>query len=136
MVFRLNHKEHDEQVEEVNESVRCPICGHWNQTAWLCNHVRWTFGQGDPIAFAKQAVAGSPATARLGFRPADLTPAWWEAHGERVLELVHWRFAPVDGYVFGDPADIDLLARDIWKEFAPPPARPDIPRTAGVAAHE
>ena len=108
--------------------VRCPICGAMNQPMRYCRHVRWTFDQGDPIDFARFAVETSPyVTARRG-KASDLTPAWWTMNGEWVVEQVQLHFDASEGYVFGEVAALDLLARDIWKRFRPDPVAPEMRR--------
>jgi hypothetical protein len=115
-------------LDERNAPARCPVCGHSNSPTDTCKHVRWTFAQGSPIEFARRAVAESPCTERLGRKPSDISRDWWDGHGDRVIELIERRFVPLDGYVFGHIADLDLLSRDVWNEFAPQPERASIQR--------
>lgn len=39
-----------------------------------------------------------------------------------IVDQILLRFDAFDGHVFGQIGDLDLLARDIWKEFRPDPA--------------
>ncbi|MCH7718188.1 MAG: hypothetical protein IIB21_01850 [Chloroflexi bacterium] len=39
------------------------------------------------------------------------------------MERILLRLDVVDGYCFGDPADLDLLCLDVWHRFAPEPKR-------------
>jgi hypothetical protein len=97
--------------------VRCPVCAFLNVPGRFCRHVRWTFDQGDPVTFARFALETSAYRHPRGHRARDIRTAWWTEHGEWVVERVLERFAAIDGYVFGEPADLDLLALDIWREF-------------------
>jgi hypothetical protein len=122
-------------VDQVSQSdrpdggaVRCPICAVPNVSGRFCRHVRWTFDQGDPVSFARFALETSAYRHPRGYRPRDIRSLWWSEHGEWVVERVLDRFAAIDGYVFGEPADLDLLALDVWRAFEPEPARPAIDR--------
>lgn len=108
--------------------VRCLICGAPNEPMRYCRHVRWTFDQGDPLDFARFAIETSPYVTARGGKSSDITKKWWTMNGAWVVEQVQLHFDAVDGYVFGEIADLDLLARDIWKQFRPDPERPEIPR--------
>lgn len=110
------------------EVVRCTVCGHENVPLRYCRHVRWTFDQGDPIEFAKFAVETSPYVQARGFSSSSIPARWWAENGEWVVENVMLHFDASEGYVFGQNADLDLLARDIWKQFRPDPVRPQIVR--------
>lgn len=110
-----------DSIRERNASsgVSCPICGiHYAAAADHSLHVRWTFEQGNPIDFARFALTASPYVRGIGARPTDIPADWWEQHGEWVVEQVLRHFEAADGYVFGELVHLDLLARDIWKEFS------------------
>jgi hypothetical protein len=109
-------------------SVRCPICAAPNQPGRLCRHVRWTFDQGGPIDFAVFALETSPYVRARGHKPSEISAAWLELYGEWIVDKVTTHFDASDGYVFGDLAHLDLLARDIWKEFRPENERPQMQR--------
>jgi hypothetical protein len=109
-------------------SVRCPICAQYNSDAGHCRHVRWTFEQGDPVAFARFAIAESPYTRRRGHQPQDITDDWWAENAGWVVDHVMLRFEADGGFVFGELADMDILARDIWNVVDPEPERPAIVR--------
>jgi hypothetical protein len=111
------------------QPARCPVCGVHNTPGTHCRHVRWTFDQGDPLDFARFALETSPYISNRGARPSDIPGAWWKEHGDWVVEQVLLHFEADNGYVFGEIADLDLLARDIWKAFRPDPVRPGIART-------
>lgn len=113
---------------EAPQEVRCTICGHANRPLQCCRHVRWTFDQGDPIDFAKFAVETSPYVQARGFSSRDIPALWWAENGEWIVENVTLHFDASDGYVFGQNVDVDLFARDIWKQFRPEPVRPQIAR--------
>jgi len=123
----INHSKIDGYNEPVL-AVQCPVCGRENIPGALCRHVRWTFDQGDPLDFARFALETSPYTDARKLRVRDIDREWWASHGEWIVEQVMWRFDARDGYVFGELADLDLLARDIWKAFAPEPDRAPLPR--------
>ena len=108
--------------------VRCPICGLMNRRLAYCRHVRWTFDQGDPIEFARFAMSTSHYQHPHGLTLRNIPKIWWDEHGEWVVERVLERFGAADGYVFGEPAELDLLTMDIWKAFEPQPARAPIAR--------
>lgn len=107
---------------------RCPVCAHPNTQAQHCRHVRWTFDQGDPIDFARFAMETSPYTQARGFALRDISQFWWDENIEWVVDQVMIHFEASDGLVFGELADLDLLARDIWKAFRPDPVRPQMAR--------
>ena len=108
--------------------VRCPICGVENVRMRYCRHVRWTFDQGDPLAFARFALETSAYRHPRGYTVRDLPEAWWRAHEEWIVERALERFAASDGYVFGELADLDLLTLDIWRAYQPEPERKAIAR--------
>jgi hypothetical protein len=110
------------------EAVRCPSCGQDITATRHCRHVRWTFDQGDPLEFARFAMETSPYTHARGFSLRDIPATWWDENGPWVVDRVMSRFDARDGYVFGEPADMDLLARDVWKAFRPDPVRPEMAR--------
>ena len=122
----------DEHISTEAAPVRCPICAQPNETgagrARLCRHVRWTFDQGGPIDFALFALETSPYVHARGHSAGDIGAAWLEQHGEWIVERVMLHFEATDGLVFGRLADLDLLARDIWREFHPEPERPQLER--------
>ena len=109
--------------------VRCPLCGVMNAPMRYCRHVRWTFDQGDPLAFARFAVETSAYRHPRGYRACDIPRQWWTEHGDLVVERVLYRFEAADGYVFGELADLDLLTLDIWRAFQPEPERAPIHRS-------
>ncbi len=111
------------QVEGENAvaSVRCPICAQANAPGRHCRHVRWTFEQGGPLEFARFALDASPYTRARGFALRDISKRWWAEHEEWLLDDVLLHFDANDGYVFGELADLDLLARDVWCAFRPDP---------------
>lgn len=114
--------------------VRCPICGMlFRLAAEHARHIRWTFDQGSPIAFAQFALETSPYLRGIGAQPRTIPDAWWESHGDWVVDRVLLHFDARDGYVFGDVAQLDRLARDIWKEFVEPAETVDDPPSAGGA---
>jgi len=122
-------------IEAVNGSgddgaqpVRCPVCGASNLPMQYCRHVRWTFDQGGPLDFAHFALDTSPYVRARGASVRDIPRAWWDEHAEWIVEQALLHFDARDGYVFGEIVDVDLLARDIWKEFRPEPVRPAIAR--------
>jgi hypothetical protein len=63
-----------------------------------------------------------------GFSLRDIPRIWWVTNGAWVVDRVMVRFDARDGYVFGEPTDVDLLARDVWKAFRPDPVRPEMAR--------
>jgi hypothetical protein len=119
-----------DQVEgkEAAAPERCPLCGRANTASEHCRHVRWAFEQGDPLAFAKFALESSPYVRGRGHKPSDIPAAWWLAHGEWIIEQIDYRLHIGDGYLFGELAELDLLARDIWKAFRPDTERASISR--------
>ncbi len=119
-----------DQVEgqEAPGAVRCPICAQLNEPMRYCRHARWTFDQGGPLDFARFAIETSPYVTARGFKSSDIPNLWWNERAEWVVERVLLHFDAADGYVFGDLAGMDLLARDIWKEFHPDPVRPSYTR--------
>ncbi len=98
-------------------AVQCPICGIYLNLPREHHHVRWTFEQGDPLAFARSALKTSPYLASVGGRPGQIPQSWWEENGQWVVDQVLLRFEASEGYVFGELSRLDLLARDIWKKF-------------------
>jgi hypothetical protein len=109
-------------------AVRCPLCGAGNTPDNRCKHVRWTFDQGDALDFTQFALETSPYTANRGLRTRDIPKLWWEEHAGWLFDQLSLRFDISDGFVFGEIAELDLLARDVWKQFRPEPVRPAIPR--------
>ncbi len=116
------------QTHEAREPIRCPFCGAAITLQSRCRHVRWTFDQGGPLEFAQFALETSPYIAARGYSLLDTSRLWWERRAEWIVDLVLMHFDATEGYVFGELAQLDVLARDIWKEFAPDQARPAIPR--------
>lgn len=110
------------------QPVRCPICAQPNAPMQHCRHVRWTFDQGDPIDFAHFAMETSPYTKARGFSVPSVPQFWWDTNVEWVVDQVMLHFEAVDGYVFGEVAHLDLLARDLWKSIYPESVRPEIAR--------
>lgn len=112
-------------VEPIRE-VRCPICAEPNRTLRYCRHVRWTFDQGGPLDFARFALETSAFVERSGGDCRRIPRGWWEERGDDVTDRVLTHFDAREGYVFGDLAHLDLLARDIWNMFQaqPPGPRP------------
>lgn len=120
----------DSQNEDHDPSqpVRCLICGSFNEPMKYCRHVRWTFDQGGPLDFAHFALETSPYIRARGHSVRDIPKAWWDSRGEWIVEQVLIHFDASEGYVFGEIGDLDLLARDVWKEFRPDPVRPSLTR--------
>jgi hypothetical protein len=110
------------------QPVRCPICGADNLPMQYCRHVRWTFDQGGPLDFAHFAMETSPYVTARGRSARDIPKPWWDAHADWIVDQVLFHFDASDGYVFGELARVDLLARDVWKEFHPDPIRPAMAR--------
>jgi hypothetical protein len=108
--------------------VRCPICAHPNEPGRLCRHVRWTFDQGDPLDFARFALETSPYIQARGHSAREIPKQWWEAHGDWVFDKVMLHLDAAEGFVFGEHKDLDMLARDVWREFSPEPERPQMQR--------
>ena len=121
-----NINQHDSQPAA--QPVRCPICAQPNAPMQHCRHVRWTFDQGDPIDFARFAMETSPYTRTRDYSVRSVSQYWWDANVEWVLDQVMLHFEAVDGYVFGEIADLDLLVRDLWRSIYPESARPDMAR--------
>ena len=123
-----------DQVEgpDTPETVRCPFCAAAVASMQYCRHVRWTFDQGDPIDFARFALETSPYTTARRFSLRDVPKLWWDENVEWVVDLVMLHFEAADGYVFGELADLDLLARDFWKAVHPDPVRPQMARVDPV----
>ncbi len=123
-----------DQVEnrEAAQNVRCPICAYPNARMDYCRHVRWTFDQGDPIDFARFALETSPYPTARRFSLRDISQHWWDENVEWVVDQVMLHFDAADGYVFGHLADLDLLARDVWKAVRPDPVRPQMVRVDPV----
>ena len=110
-------------------AVRCPFCSQENRPGHHCRHVRWTFDQGGPLDFARFCLVHSPYVYGRGHKPTEVPASWWTAHGDWLVEEITLRFHAGEGYVFGDLATIDVLARDIWKRFCPDDEGPQ-PRSA------
>jgi hypothetical protein len=104
--------------------VRCPVCAEPNSSSRMCKHVRWTFDQGGPIEFAQFALETSPYVRARGHKASEISSQWYELHGDWIVEQVLLHFDASDGFVFGELAHLDLLARDIWKQFQPEIERP------------
>ena len=117
---------------EVAEPIRCPICAHRNERTNYCRHVRWTFDQGDPLDFARFALETSPYSQARGYKSGSIPKTWWMEHGEWVVECVLLHFDASDGLVFGELSDLDLLARDVLREFSPEPQRAQLQRVDPV----
>ena len=113
-------------------TVRCPICAHPNAVDAYCRHIRWTFDLGDPMDFARYAMETSPYTSARGFALRDISQFWWDENIEWVVDQVMIHFEAIDGLVFGDVADLDLLSRDIWRAFRPDPVRNQMARVDPV----
>lgn len=122
----LDQVEGNEQPKAA--AVRCPVCAQPNTADSTCWHVRWTFDRGGPMQFAKHAVSVSPVTAARGHKTDDIPAAWWDDNGEWLMKRMMVRFDAFEGFVFGELADVDLLAKDIWSRFRPEAARPEIQR--------
>lgn len=112
--------------------VRCPICAYPNEPRRMCRHVRWTFEQGGPIDFAKFALETSPYVQARGHASGEIPRRWWEEHGDFVVDQVLLHFDASDGFVFGELKDVDLLARDIWREYHPETERAEMQRVDPV----
>jgi hypothetical protein len=124
---------HDEEAPPVPAGpVRCPFCAHPNEPGRMCRHVRWTFEQGGPIEFACFAIETSPYTQARGHSAREINSFWLQERGEWIIERVLHHFEATDGFVFGQLSDVDLLARDIWREFHPEPERPRMDRVDPV----
>lgn len=108
--------------------VLCPICSQPNQASRLCRHVRWTFDLGSPVDFACFALETSPYVRARGHSGANIGTAWLDQHGDWIVDRVMVHFEAWGGFVFGHLGDLDLLARDIFKEFHPDPVRPQLHR--------
>jgi hypothetical protein len=93
-----------------------------------CRHVRWTFDQGGSGRVRALRARNDPYVWARGFKSGDIPNFWWNEHGDWVVEQVMAHFDAADGYVFGDLAGLDLLARDVWKQFRPDPVRPSMTR--------
>ncbi|MBI5289444.1 MAG: hypothetical protein HY873_10790 [Chloroflexi bacterium] len=117
---------------EAGAPVRCPICAQPNEAMRYCRHVRWTFDQGGPLEFARFAVETSPYVSARGHSAREIPKAWWEEKGDWIVEKVLLHLDASDGYVFGELSDLDLLARDVWREFQPEPERPQMQRVDPV----
>lgn len=102
-------------------AVTCRFCLRENTTGAYCKHVRWTFDQGDPIDFARFALETSPYVRARGRKPSEIPEFWWNERGEWVVDHVLELFEAYDGYVFGEIALLDVLARHIWKAYSPDP---------------
>ncbi len=108
--------------------VRCPRCGEVVEGDDGCRHLRWVPRRGGPIDFAKRVVETSPYTAGRGFIASRLPEEWWESQHDWLLDRIVTRLDVVDGYCFGDPAELDRLCLDIWERFAPQPEPAGPPR--------
>ncbi|HLB24660.1 MAG TPA: hypothetical protein VJP07_11245 [Dehalococcoidia bacterium] len=117
---------------EAGAPVRCPICAQPNEHMRYCRHVRWTFDQGGPLELARFALETSPYITARGHSSREIPKAWWDEKAEWIVEKVLLHFDAADGYVFGELSDLDLLARDIWREFQPEPERPQMQRVDPV----
>jgi hypothetical protein len=100
------------------ELERCPICGR-TASKGLCRHVRWSFDQGGPVEFGRFALESSPYVRGRGHRPGDIPESWWLIYGDWIIDQIGYRLRIGDAHVFGELADLDALARDIWKKFQP-----------------
>jgi hypothetical protein len=94
--------------------------------------VRWTFDQGGPIEFARFALETSPYVRARGHKASEIDATWMQLNGDWVVERVLLHFEAVDGFVFGELANLDNLARDIWKRFRPDSERPQLHRVDSV----
>ena len=117
-----------DERQGIAPTARCPICAHANAPMQYCRHVRWTFDQGDPMDFAHFAMETSPYTKARGFSLSSVPQRWWDEHVEWVVDQVMQHFDAVDGYVCGEVADLDLLARDVWRAIRPDAVRPQMAR--------
>jgi hypothetical protein len=117
-----------EGIGATSGRVRCPICAAPNEPGRHCKHVRWTFDQGGPIDFACFALETSPYVQARGHSGSEIDNAWLEEHGDWIFDRVLLHFDATDGFVFGQVAGLDLLARDIWREFHPEAERPQLER--------
>jgi len=117
---------------EAGAPVRCPICAQPNEHMRYCRHVRWTFDQGGPLELARFSLETSPYITARGHSSREIPKAWWDEKAEWIVEKVLLHFDAADGYVFGELSDLDLLARDIWREFQPEPERPQMQRVDPV----
>jgi hypothetical protein len=107
---------------------RCPLCGQLNAAMRFCRHVRWTFDRGDPVEFARFAVETSPYVRLRGHSAKEIPSPWWRDHGDWIVDRVLVHFDATDGYVFGELGALDVLAMEVWKEFHPDGARPEVAR--------
>jgi hypothetical protein len=126
----LTHEQ--EQETAAAGPVRCPFCAAPNQPGSHCRHVRWTFDQGNPIDFACFALETSPYVQARGHSAREISSLWLEEKGEWIVDRVLHHFEATDGFVFGQLSDVDLLARDIWREFHPEAERPQLQRVDPV----
>ncbi|MDP9238084.1 MAG: hypothetical protein M3P30_11945 [Chloroflexota bacterium] len=123
----INDNGHSEEPA-LSRPVRCPVCAALNEPLKYCRHVRWTFDQGGPLDFAHFALETSPYIHARGHSVRDIPRSWWDAGAEWIVEQVRLHFDAVEGYVFGELGDLDVLARHVWKEFRPDPIRPALAR--------
>jgi hypothetical protein len=123
---------HGDETSISESPVRCPICASPNDAGRHCRHVRWTFDEGGPIDFACFALETSPYLHARDHSARDISKAWLEEHGDWIVDKVLLHFEAADGFVFGQLADVDLLARDIWREFHPDAERPQLARVDPV----
>lgn len=105
------------------QAERCPFCGRENARANLCRHVRWAFERGDALAFAKYALETSPYVRGRGHKPAEIPQAWWLSHADWIMNQIDYRLHIGESYLFGELAELDVLAREVWKLFQPDYAR-------------
>ena len=117
---------------ETGDPVRCPICAHPNEPMRYCRHVRWTFDQGGPIEFARFALETSPYVQARGGKPRDIPKNWWDEKGPWIVDMVMIHLDAFEGYVFGELSDVDMLARDLWRDFHPEPEHPQMQRVDPV----
>ena len=122
----------EEEAPAHEGPVSCPFCAQLNEAGRHCRHVRWTFDQGGPIEFACFAIETSPYTQARGHSAREITESWLQENGEWIVERVLHHFEAKDGFVFGQIADLDLLARDVWREFHPESERPRLERVDPV----
>jgi hypothetical protein len=80
------------------------------------------------LDFARFALETSPYICQRGHKASEVTTDWMEASGDWITERVTTHFEASEGYVFGELVHLDLLAREIWKEFRPDAERPQMQR--------
>lgn len=106
---------------KAHDGVRCPLCGAPNTASGQCRHVRWTFDRGGPLEFARYALGASPLTERLGRSAGEISAAWLQVHGDEIVDLIMLHFGVDEGFVFGEVAQLDMLARELWRMFTEVP---------------